>query len=278
MDNISVKSSGYSQAQVIGVLADGYRLLLICNHLLDNTAQPQVEDFSVSCDGEDLPVKASFLASPMLQNSSWAAITLMLNRMVPKSSCLTAEYKQSRHVGLFSLVDKKRLAPIHVSAWCNQSGSLTLQDGDSVGDVMPVVKDSAMNLAPLNVLRSRLDVADANKVQEELFCEYVDSLFDDVLPVSNAVEAEKTAEIEEPEAIPTLTLVAPNAKRPLPVKLTRVEDNKPAKKSERASGDVDREIGADERKLREKQDGLLQSLLNSTTGLMMGRGALIRSK
>lgn len=288
------KDAIHSQAKVIGLLADGYRLLLICNHLLDNTKQPKAEDYAVCVDGVELPVKAAFLASPMLSNSSWAAITLLLGKMVPKNSELKVEYKQAFNTGLLSLVDRKRLAPLCVSAWSNQKGALTLHDGSDPAPVQQPQKamtipgrvPSQVDIAPLNALRHRLNDKDAVIVQEELFFDYVSSMFDgeEYKPTSEVFNKIRLKE----EVIPTLTLVAPNPERPLPVKVARIEtsidvsiDSSASTRTESAdlnSADGAQLAGKAREKREPEKQRLLQSLLNSTTGLMLGRGALIRSK
>jgi hypothetical protein len=267
----------HSQAKIIGLLADGYRFLLIFNHLLDNTKQPKPEDFTLTADGRVLPVKAAFLASPMLQNSSWAAVTLLLGEMVPKSVSIRVEYQQPLNIGLLSLVDKKRLAPLCIEAWSDQAGALSLggRSADSMLPASQVAPRTSLDLAPLNALRQRLDAADAVKVQEELFEDYVSSMFDDVFAENDIIEkAAMVGSSVDSAEIPTLTLVAPNPARPLPVKAIRADklegqtdeikvpqlSNLPVKPSEK------------------KRESLMQTLFNSTTGLMMGRGALIRSK
>lgn len=287
---ITKKDAVHSQARVIGLLADGYRLLLICNHLLDNTKQPKAEDYSVSVEGEELPVKAAFLASPMLANSSWAAITLLLGKMVPKNAELKVDYKQEFNAGLLSLVDRKRLASVSVNAWSNQEGALTLHDGSGVScspaqspsESVSAVTNSKVDLAPLNALRQRLGAKDAVKVQEELFFDYVSSMFDGEELESDLVTPRIVSQeyrSQESEAIPTLTLVAPNPERPLPVRVARVIT---AADNAEVNSDPSDVVSASQAKIREKREPekhhLLQSLLNSTTGLMLGRGALIRSK
>lgn len=281
---VAKKDAAHSQAKVIGLLADGYRLLLICNHLLDNTTQPKTEDYAVSVDGVELPVKAAFLASPMLSNSSWAAITLLLGKMVPKNSELKVEYKQTFNAGLLSLVDKKRLASLSLSAWSNQEGALTLQGGSEVARVQPsavpaVSPTTMVDLAPLNALRRRLDDKDAVIVQEELFFDYVSSMFDgeEFEPAHDLpLVIEPRAQQAEKEVIPTLTLVAPNPERPLPVKVARVTTA--IDDTELDSADSSQLAAKVKEKREPVKQRLLQTLLNSTTGLMLGRGALIRSK
>ena len=121
VDKISLQTN--SQARIVGVLAEGYRILLICNHILDNTKHPKVEDFTVFSGDEPLAVKAVFLASPMLPNSSWAGITLMTNTVLPKTETINVRFNSPS--GLISLVDRRRLQSFDVSA---QAGNQDIQD------------------------------------------------------------------------------------------------------------------------------------------------------
>lgn len=149
-----------SQARIIGVLADGYRLLLICNHLLDNTKHPNINDFTVSINEKTIPVKAVFLASPMLPNSSWAGITLMMGKMLPKSEEVEISYNSP--LGLISLVDKRRVQSFSVQA---QIGNQDLLSGcqQLSQTTQPLMDLDMFNQDPL-------------AAQESMFFDYVDSL------------------------------------------------------------------------------------------------------
>lgn len=149
-----------SQARIIGVLADGYRLLLICNHLLDNTKHPKISDFTVSTNEESIPVKAVFMASPMLPNSSWAGITLMLSKMLPKSEEVEVCYQSP--LGLISLVDKRRLQSFSVQAHTGNQDLLSSCQTNASSTT------AVMDLEMFN--------EDPLAAQENMFFDYVDSL------------------------------------------------------------------------------------------------------
>ena len=149
-----------SQARIIGVLADGYRLLLICNHLLDNTKHPAISDFTVTIKEENIPVKAAFLASPMLPNSSWAGITLMMGKMLPKAQEIEVNY-ESTAGGLISLVDKRRLHAFSVRAQIGKQ------------DLLSACQQLAINKPLLDL---ELFNQDPLAAQESMFFDYVDSL------------------------------------------------------------------------------------------------------
>lgn len=166
-----------SQARIIGVLADGYRLLLVCNHLLDNTKHPNINDFTVTSKEETIPVKAVFLASPMLPNSSWAGITLMMSKMLPKSDEIEINYKSP--LGLISLVDKRRIQSFTVQAQTGKQDLLT--------------SCQQLASAPQPCVDLELFNEDPLAAQETMFFDYVDSLLGGGLPTT-------------PQAVPTLPL------------------------------------------------------------------------
>lgn len=113
----------HTKTQLIGSLCDGYRLLLICDHLLDSDIQPSPEDFSIEALGQGFAVKATHLKSPIKAGSSWSAITLLMERKLPEATEINVTYRP-HHWLMWSLDHDKPIAAFDFLTQVNHMGEI----------------------------------------------------------------------------------------------------------------------------------------------------------
>lgn len=121
-----------SSGRFIGLCRDGWRLVLLVDHRLDNMRQPRPGDFRILYGRESVRVRAAMMTSPMVADSDCAALCLHLSLPLGCEHPVSVHYLPGA-CGLLSLVDKRPLAPATLQAACDAQGRLRLLDApDSV--------------------------------------------------------------------------------------------------------------------------------------------------
>lgn len=144
-----------SAARIVGICRDGARVVLICDHRLDNTRQPRPREFQVLVEGRPVRLKTAALTSPMVLDSSCAAISLLLAEPLPAHCELSVHYLPTFH-GMLSLVDKRHLAPTSLQARCDAQGCALLPESDC-GVRLSLHNGASAALSPEPALERLLD-------------------------------------------------------------------------------------------------------------------------
>lgn len=156
-----------SQARITGSIVDGYRLMLICNHQLDNTVYPSTEDFSVACSAgkRRFQVNKVELHSPMGGSTSWSGIELLLDTAMMPDDVLNVRYAPQKN-SIRSVIDQGQLLSFSLQTAaariCAQSsdGNYSESSANVVEQKLKVVDSATKNEAESPALVEEIVLAE----------------------------------------------------------------------------------------------------------------------